>query len=158
MAGVRQIYNDIVKMGSHAIWVGTDDQEVSEKPLYSVGYYFCRAVILKGDQSKGLPHILPWHNPLHYILRMIDKMRPFPKEFKAITVDVDCHDLDDKYPFSLEECCNRLGIEIVDRYLGKYFLNEEGKPRTYQKDILVRPTLDQVLVYSQDQPEVLSFN
>jgi len=129
--------------------VPVDDYRVSYDPLVSFDYCFCRAVVLKRGNLYGLSHILPnphCLDPSHHIDGMLHEMRHELEKPKAIIVAGGG-------PDQIRDYCKSKSIEVVDSYYGE----KEIDGRFYYRDIIIMPSLGEILIYTQDEKIVKKF-
>ncbi len=115
--------------------------EVSEFPLVSFGYRSCNAISLSNGRKVGLCHIDG--NDISYNLDKMVKDFGVPlNELKAIPVAGSGMK-------KMKESCKDFGIDVVNWYQDDYHVDDSGEMIFYPRDVLVIPSLKEVIIYTQ---------
>jgi len=136
---------EVGRLGRY-VEVPMGENEVSILPLVSVDYNFCSAIVLKGGELFGLPHILPVYSkvirsPEEHLAGMITKIRKDPKEIQAIILASD--NLKD-----LETCCSNLELQVVDFHEGEHVKDKKECWLMHQRDVIVVPERNEVIIHT----------
>ena len=84
---------------------------VSERALYSYGYYDCRGVVMVQGNKAGLCHMQPESDVKAFLgsmLKEFDKKKP---------VSVFLLEATRKYPGDLESVCKGLGLNVLKKFV-----------------------------------------
>lgn len=118
--------------------VGVNDYGISEIPIVSCGYFFCGAVMIRKGRLVGLSHFTSDNDPGEFIDKMVGEMGDNQEGLKAMFVTAGS-------PDRFEKAFQDRRIRIVNRYIGE----RTEKGFSYQKDIVVKPSLSEVLIYTR---------
>ena len=88
--------------------VNQTDAIVSNKPLYSYGYYKCRAFILVQNNIVGLSHMPPNANINQFMNYILSH---FQGKVKAYLLEFE-----DTYNSDLIKCCNNHNVNIIEMF------------------------------------------
>ena len=119
--------------------------KVKELPLVSFGYHNCNAIALSDGRRAGLSHSNPeGTNILYQIEEMVGDFAVEPDKLKAIIVAGLGMENIKKY-------CRDLYIEVVGpSFQGDSYYNQRDERFFYPRDVLVLPSLREVVIYTHE--------
>jgi hypothetical protein len=134
---------------SNARKVAIGEPVVSELPLYSEGYVFCNAYVLKHHNLLGLSHMVPFSHEFNhlkekgidkYTKTLDDMLAHFPPNVEVRGMPVGS---EPEYLEIMKKCMQDKGIIIADEFEPTMWDYPKGEKR----DILIPNSGNEVWIY-----------
>ena len=116
---------------------------VSEAPIYSYGYYNCRALILVQGRRAGLSQMTPDADVGAFLKFML-------KSFERGEVGAYIVEARMKYSMDLESVCRAYGVKV----LGRFFRTDPSCSQC----VLVLPKRKEVRVNGRERPKIVNWS